>query len=104
MIKKRYECCGRCNRVDDICIADKQEELYMLAKDIYLDKPIKINGIEIKHTKKGLEYLIGHYEYMLTVNSINRLTGPARKPEDEDYMRRLVENWKLHLKLYELQK
>lgn len=69
---------------------------------IYLEHPIVINGIRIAHTKEGLVHLISHYTHMLKMNPVHNGTV-ARKPNDEEHMKKLVENWKLHLELYDKQ-
>jgi hypothetical protein len=67
---------------------------------IYLDTPVMINGVRIGHTQDGLIYLIQHYEHMLTMNPVNRVTGPARSDKDTEYMRTMIANLKWHLELY----
>jgi hypothetical protein len=67
---------------------------------IYLDEPIEIHGIKITHTQEGLEFLIQHYKHMLTMNPVNKVTGPARSKQDSEHMLKLIENWTIHLELY----
>jgi hypothetical protein len=61
----------------------------------YLDDPVVINDVEIRHTREGLIYLIDHYEHILTYHS-KKLDEKALKHIKEW----LIPNLQYHLKLY----
>lgn len=63
---------------------------------IYLDVPITLHGIEVRHTRAGLVYLIDHYEHILTISTPQQLA-----PEARAHIGKLLENYKQHLELYE---
>lgn len=63
-------------------------------KEVYLENIIEIDGHKVGHTKEGLEYLIEHYKYLLTINTKTR---PVNITE---HMSDLIKKWELHLELY----
>lgn len=62
---------------------------------IYLDEPILLHGIEVRHTKAGLEYLIEHFNHMLEIGTDKQLNDEGRK----HYINR-IEQYTQHLELY----
>lgn len=65
--------------------------------EIYLEKSIFINGIEVRHTVYGLKNRLELYEHMLKTAAKDQLDDKARK-HIEEY---LIPTYQLHLKLYE---
>lgn len=64
---------------------------------VYLDEPVVINDVEVRHTKEGLIYLIDHYEHILKISTPKQLDDKARQHIKEW----LLPNLQYHLKLYE---
>lgn len=62
----------------------------------YLDNPIKIDGIEIRHTVYGLKNMLDLYENMLKTATREQL-GDKERQHIENH---LIPTYKLHLKLY----
>ncbi len=65
---------------------------------IYLQESIIIEGVEIGHTKEGLQYLIDHYTKVLSVH----VNENVRSKETSTHMESLIENWKRQLHLYDM--
>lgn len=63
---------------------------------IYLDAPLTLHGIAVHHTQAGLVYLIEHYEHILKISTPQQLG-----PEGRAHIGKLLENYKIHLELYE---
>jgi hypothetical protein len=63
---------------------------------IYLDEPIKLHGIEINHTKAGLEYLIEHFSTMLLVYENHKGISDEVK---KHYIKK-IEQYQQHIELY----
>lgn len=64
---------------------------------VYLQEAIHINGIKIQHTHKGLLYMIDHYSTVLS----RPLDKNKLKDEHRQYIQQLIDNYKIHLQLYE---
>lgn len=67
---------------------------------IYLDAPIELYGIRIGHTYNGLKYLIEHYTHTLALAVAQRKISEA----DKQHCEKMIDNFKLHVALYEKQK
>lgn len=63
---------------------------------IYLESPIKIDGVEIRHTVYGLKNRLELYENMLKTASREQLGDKERQYIEND----IIPTYKLHLKLY----
>lgn len=66
---------------------------------IYLENPIEINGIKIGHTLEGLKYLINHYTHTMNIATREQLNDT-----DRAHCAKMIENFKIHVQLYENQK
>lgn len=64
---------------------------------VYLSEPIEINGIKVQHTRAGLVYMIDHYTTILA----QPLTDQQLKDEHRQYIAKLIDNYTIHLQLYE---
>lgn len=64
---------------------------------IYLDDVIIIDGCKIHHTVEGLRYQIYYYNELLKQS----VSEKVRSQDVTAHMKSLVEDWKLHLILYE---
>jgi hypothetical protein len=69
----------------------------MRPEKIYLEEPITINDVEVRHTKEGLIYLIDHYESILN-NSTPKQLGEKERQHIKEW---LLPNLQYHVKLYE---
>jgi hypothetical protein len=63
---------------------------------IYLDEPIILHGIKVRHTYEGLIYLIKHYEHILATATEKQLDDTARA-----HCAWLINNMQQHKQLYE---
>jgi hypothetical protein len=63
-------------------------------KKIYREEPVKIAGIEVRHTYAGLVYLIDHYRQILDLPGVEKKT-------DRHYVKGLIDNYNIHLQLLE---
>jgi hypothetical protein len=66
---------------------------------IYLEEPIRINDVEVRHTPQGLEYLINHYKHILA-NATPKQLGDKERQHIIEW---LIPNLKYHLTLYKNQ-
>jgi len=64
---------------------------------IYLTEPIILAGIKVQHTYAGLIYMVDHYKTILA----QPLTPQQLKDEHRQYIEKLIENYNIHLQLYE---
>jgi hypothetical protein len=61
-------------------------------KKIYREEPVKIAGIEVRHTYAGLVYLIDHYRQILDLPGVEKKT-------DRQYVQGLVDKYSNQLQL-----
>lgn len=66
---------------------------------VYLDEPITIHGIEIKHTEAGLRYLVEHIAHCVSISTDKQMDLAAR-----EHARGRVDQYKQHIQLYERQR
>lgn len=62
---------------------------------VYLDKPVKICGIDIRYSYEGCKYLIEHWTAILEITD--------DKKTDKAHIRKLIEQWQQYIELYEKQ-
>ena len=66
---------------------------------VYLDEPITIHGIEIKHTEAGLRYLVEHIGHCVKISTPQQMDQKAR-----DHARDRITQYNQHIELYERQR
>jgi len=64
---------------------------------VYLQEPIELAGIIVQHTYEGLLYMIDHYTQVLAMP----LSEQQLKYEHRQYIQKLIDNYNIHLQLYE---
>lgn len=63
---------------------------------IYLTQPIKVLGIEVKHTEEGLRYLVDHFSHCLAISTAKQISKP-----DREHAQKIITQYKQHIDLYE---
>ncbi|MEJ0030904.1 MAG: hypothetical protein WDO15_11265 [Bacteroidota bacterium] len=66
---------------------------------IYLDEPIIINGVEIRHTLDGLLYLVDHMTHCLAIASNAQINH-----SDREHAKLMIDKYKRQIQIYEQRK